>query len=79
MKTHLKNILISVLISIFIAILFLVYMKFIGIPKTQARNFYNLAINNLHQGEKEDAIKHLDNALIYWKEDYIIRKLNSLK
>lgn len=62
-----------------ITLLFLGYLYFIGIPKTRARNFYNLAIQAEAQNNKMEAITYLETAKHYWAEEYIVKKLVELQ
>ncbi len=62
---------------------FLVYMLIIGIPKTQARNYYNMAesILEMPNPSKESIQKakdYLETALVFWSERYIQEKLNEV-
>ncbi len=52
------------------------YLEFIGIPRTQARNFYNLGINELDKGNKTKALEYLNDGLKYWNENYIQDAIN---
>jgi hypothetical protein len=74
-----KEFLLSLLVSIIISLLFLVYLVFVGIPKTQARNYYNKALIELENNNIEKAVNYLQTALNYWDEKYIRRKLYEIK
>lgn len=78
MKTHFKQLIQSLLISTLLSLLFLLYMWQIGIPKTQARNYYNKGVVNLEKGNKKQAELDFEKAMIYWEEDYIKRKLEEI-
>lgn len=51
----------------------------VGVPKTQARNYYNKGITNLEKGNKKQAIEDFEKALTYWEENYIKRELDELE
>lgn len=57
---------------------YMLYFYTVGIPKTQARNYYNQAIVKLEEGEREEAIKDLEKALTFWKEPYIEEQLKEV-
>lgn len=68
-----------ILTSLLIATVFLVYLLFMGIPRTQARNLYNQAIVAADFGSITTAQRHFQEALLYWPEPYIQQKLDQLK
>lgn len=78
-KTKLKSVLIYFFICGAVLAGFLSYMYFVGIPKTRARNFYNLAIQAESEEEIQTAINYLETAEHYWAEEYIIEKLQDLQ
>lgn len=59
--------------------LYMLYFYTIGIPKTQARTYYNLAISALKEGKKDEAKQDLEKALQNWKEPYIQEELDKLQ
>lgn len=68
---ELKNIL---LVSIVVTSLFLVYLYFIGIPKTRAAAYYRLAANSAGLGEKSDAEEFFNKAIESYPEGYILEE-----
>jgi hypothetical protein len=78
MPKFLKNFLKLTAVSAFAAISFLSYMYFIGIPKTKAALFYNLAVTELKSGNSLIAEAYLKDALSYWREKYILEKLKEI-
>jgi len=58
---------------------FLIYFYTIGIPKTQARNYYNLALEDIQSGNLKKAEEKLKKALSYWEEEYIKIELKSVQ
>ncbi|BCX13722.1 MAG: hypothetical protein KatS3mg085_254 [Candidatus Dojkabacteria bacterium] len=70
-----KNFLLAITVSIVTFFAFCIYLIFIGIPKTQARNYYNKAIIAIEFGARDEAITYLSTALKYWEENYIKQKL----
>ena len=73
-----KNLSKVFLVSIVIAALFLGFMYFIGIPKTQARNYYNLAIQDEAKGDTQKELQDLKTAINFWPEEYILQKLQQV-
>ena len=66
-------------VSLLIVGLFMLYFYTVGIPKIQVRTYYNLAISELEEGNREDAKAKLQIALDYWKEGYIQEKLKEIQ
>jgi hypothetical protein len=66
------------IVTVLVGSLYLNYMFAIGIPKTQARNHYNLALKLLEYGETDKAIDELNTAQNYWDEDYIREALQNI-
>ena len=75
LKSIFKNTFYVVFASIITAGIFFAYFFTVGVPKTQARTYYNLAISELESGNKEKAKDDLQTALSYWAEPYIQEKL----
>jgi hypothetical protein len=67
-----------IIISIIISIMFFVYLQLFGIPKTQARNYYNLAEIQLGLNNKKLAEEYLVKAISYWPEEYIKQELQKI-
>jgi len=68
MKTFLKLVLTMAVITS----IYLIYFFSIGIPKTQARTYYNKAMEDISLKHKQDLEKQdLQKALSYWPEQYI--------
>lgn len=57
----------------------MLYFYTIGVPKTQARTYYNQAMSALKEGERNHAIEDLQRALTFWHEPYIQEKLNEVQ
>ncbi len=74
-----KKFSVFVLVSIAVGALFLSYMYFIGVPKTKARNFYNLAVQAEKDGNKSKELEYLHQAADYWPEQYILQKISDLQ
>lgn len=73
----------AVILGTISTLIFFLYMLLVGIPKTQARNYYNLAETILEQRdisvtEKEQAKSYLNRAIEFWPERYIQERLESL-
>lgn len=78
MNSIIRQISIIFFVSIIFLTLYLFYLKFIGIPRTMALNFYNKAVYESNF-DKKNAIKLLEQALHYWQEDYILDKINEIR
>jgi len=78
-KSFLKTSGIVVIVCIAVAAVYMLYFYTIGVPKTQAREYYNLAMTDLQSGERNKAIEELQKALTYWHEGYIQDKLNEIQ
>lgn len=79
MKKLAKVSVLVILVSLVSAGLYLLYFYTIGIPKTQARTYYNQAISALKEGKREEAKQDLEKALQNWKEAYIQEELDKLQ
>jgi len=66
-------------VSLVVGILYMSYFYLIGIPKTQARTYYNRATIEMDKGNTDKAKEDLTKALSYWHEDYIAKALDDLK
>lgn len=73
------NTLRSFAVSLAVALLFLVYLVTLGIPKTTARNLYNEATLALKAGETAQARNLLEEAYKAWPEPYIKQELDNLE
>jgi hypothetical protein len=67
-----------VIVSSIVAGIYLIYFFTIGVPKTQARNFYNLALEKEKEGNIEQTIEYLKLAKNAWSETYIDQKIEEL-
>lgn len=66
------------IVSFFIIAIFITYLVFIGIPKTQARNTYLQAEFELEKGNTEIGIALLEESLRLFPENYARDKLQIL-
>lgn len=66
------------ILTILLAAGFLAYLKFVGIPRTQARNLYNQAQLLLAEDKTAEAKEILVQAQAFWPEDYILEALSEL-
>lgn len=73
-----KNLLKAFIVSLVVAGIYMAYYVTIGIPKTQARNYFNLANSDLEVGDKESALKNLETAKGFWPEQYVLDKIEEL-
>lgn len=73
-----RGILASVMVSGVICLGFLLYLEYIGRPKTIARNFYNYAQEAEAAGNQELAERFLKRAYATWPEVYIAQELEEL-
>jgi hypothetical protein len=55
--------------------IFLAYLMYIGIPKTQARNLYNEGLLQIQQGNISDGLELYRQAYTTWPEEYIKQEL----
>ena len=58
--------------------IYMAYYVTIGVPKTEARNFYNEGIKAQGLGNTELAKKDFQKALTFWHEQYIQDELDKL-
>lgn len=78
-KRIFSKLLLVVIVSCIVGAIYLIYFFLIGVPKTQARNYYNLALIEMEHGDNVKALEYLELAKTYWNEGYIndeISKLN---
>lgn len=73
-----SKLLFIVVISSVVAGIYLIYFFTIGVPKTQARNYYNLALIKEKEGNNQQALEYLRLAKSTWGEEYIDRKIEEL-
>ncbi len=66
-------------ISLAVAAVFGLYLVFIGIPKTQARNYYNKGVLSIQSGQVREGLQDFQTAVSYWPEPYIVAQLNGLQ
>lgn len=77
--TNRKAIFSALIITFLLAVGFLAYLKFVGIPRTQARNWYNHAQLLITEGKTKEAYDVLQDAYSIWPEDYILQSSHELK
>lgn len=65
------------LVILLFAVGYLTYYFFIGIPKTQARNLYEISQEHLNMGETDKYIEKLNEAYSRWPEKYIADELET--
>ena len=61
----------------FFTSVYLTYYFFVGIPKTQARNLYNIALEYIAFDDYENYYKNLKAAYNSWPERYIADELEA--
>jgi cell division protein FtsN len=79
LKGYLKELGLVVLIVFTVLITFILYLYFIGIPKTQARNHFNLGQIAENEGDVSTAKEEYQKALDYWNERYIKEALEKVR
>jgi len=79
LKGFFKTSVVVLIVSLLSAGVYMLYFYTIGVPKTQARTYYNKAITDIDAGERNKAIEELQTALTYWHEGYIQDKLNEIQ
>ena len=79
MKKLVKALLPVAVVSTVVMSVFNVYLYFIGIPRTQARNLYNEGVLSIQSGQIRPAIQYFRAALNYWPETYIKTALAELE
>jgi len=79
LKGFFKTSVVVLIVSLLSAGVYMLYFYTIGVPKTQARTYYNKAIADIDAGERNKAIEELQTALTYWHEGYIQDKLNEIQ
>ena len=76
-QSNRKAILSALIISVLLGGGFLVYLKFVGIPRTEARNLFNQAQLLLLDDKDREAKTLLDKAYETWPEEYILNLLQT--
>ncbi len=66
-------------VSLLTTALYVLYIVLIGMPKTQARNYYNEGVLSIQKGEIRAAIQDFQTAVNYWPESYIVTELHRLE
>lgn len=66
-----KDISKSLLLSLLIGLIYLVYVVLVGIPRTKARELYNLGVVEHLSGNLNKSITKLTAANKVWPEEYI--------
>ena len=65
-KTEFKELLAAGIVLILVILIFMAYLKFVGLPMTRARNTYNEAMIIWTAGDKIRAKQRLMDSLGYW-------------
>ena len=73
-----KNLLKVFAVTVVVATTYLVYFYFIGVPRTQARYYYNQGLIALENHDKTTAKADFEKGLTYWSETYILEDLKKL-
>lgn len=78
-----KGVVAAILLGSISFLSFMIYMLLVGIPKTQARNYYNAAediLDNLIVTEQDvlKATSYLEIAINFWPEGYIQERLDEV-
>jgi len=73
-----KTIALLFITSLIVSGIYLAYFFSIGIPKTQARNYFNLSQKYLEEGNTLEARNNLEKAYSFWPEEYIQIELDRL-
>lgn len=66
-----KGVLATLLTSFLLTFGFLTYLKFVGIPRTEARNLFNQAQLLIEEDRASEAKELLTQAYSVWPEEYI--------
>lgn len=66
----------TLLVSVVVLFIFILYLAFIGIPKTQARNYYLLAKRHYIYGDYDKYRLLMKKAIEQFPETYIIEEFN---
>lgn len=74
MKSLLNNLFKPVLVGIVIGFIFLSYQYFIGVPKTRAAAYYNLAVESMGLGDSKNAQIYFELAIENFPEGYILKE-----
>lgn len=67
----------SLLATVVVGLLFSVYLLFVGVPRTHARNLYNEAEALFTQGDDNESRQKLEAAYAVWPEQYILDTLQN--
>ena len=78
-KLRFRKLFLVVFVTSVVSGIFLLYFFFVGIPKTQARNYFNLAVENINNGNYVEAESNLVTAISFWRENYIVEKLDEVQ
>lgn len=78
-KKLIKNLIKLSIVGIIIGGVYMLYFFTVGVPKTQARNYYNKALIEIENGDNEKALEYLNNGQSYWREDYIKEEIEKLE
>lgn len=71
LKKKYKEILAMIVISFLVFWGFLIYLHFVGVPKTSARNYFNLAVLEFDRRNYSKSQDYLNTAKEFWKEAYM--------
>lgn len=69
LKSEIKEMIIALVVFVVICSSFAIYLKFVGIPMSKSHNLYNDASMALKRGDKDKALKLIDESLHYWQNE----------
>jgi len=78
LKNEYKQFLLATIVAILIIVSFMVYLKFLGIPMTIARNLYNKAVISSENGDINKSKEYLIESLNYWEDPKARELLNQI-
>jgi len=76
-KFSIKNILNVMLAMLFISAFYLLYLFLLGIPKTQARQYYLKAQDYYQNGNDQNYIKNMKIAIEFFAEPYLFADIEN--
>ncbi len=65
-------------VAVVVTVIYLSYFYLVGVPRTQARYYYNQGLIALENNDKQTAKENFEKGLTFWQEDYIINSLKQL-
>ena len=75
----LKNLIKPIIVAAVFALAFLTYMYFIGIPKTKAAGYYQLAVQQAGLGDTQKANEYFQKAISAYPEELIVNAYQKYK